>query len=274
MCSSDLIEAAAGTGIALLSMSDDQVTMTGRTRLVIPAGTYAGVDEDVVTTSLPVIAYTTTEMSDETAYELTRAYWSGKDAMGEDAAWWNAVTGAMLANVQGQIHAGALRYYDEVGLVVPARSDSGYRDYSGADVHRLRFLQRARTLGFTIEQCRDLMSLYADTSRASHDVKAMVQTKLVEIDRKLAELVSLRDTLETLAGACRGDDRPDCPILDDLAGTHDSRRYRGALRPGSAGVDRPNVAIRAVYETVKRCAAADPDRYSAPTSPFPDRHAR
>jgi len=115
----NVIEAAAGTGIALLSMTEDQVTMTGRTRLVIPGGTYAGVDADTVTTSLPVIAYTTTGMSDETAYELTRAYWSGKDAMGEDAAWWNAVTGAMLANVQGKVHAGALRYYDEAGIEVP-----------------------------------------------------------------------------------------------------------------------------------------------------------
>lgn len=115
----NVIEAAAGTGITLLSMSDDQVTMTGRTRLVIPGGTYAGVDADTVTTSLPVIAYTTTEMSDDTAYELTKAYWSGKDAMGEDAAWWNAVSGDMLANVQGKIHAGALRYYDEAGINVP-----------------------------------------------------------------------------------------------------------------------------------------------------------
>jgi len=124
--------------------------------------------------------------------------------------------------------AKTIRYYEEIGLVSPARLANGYRDYVENDVHRLRFLQRARTLGFTIEQCRDLMSLYADTSRASHDVKAMVQTKLVEIDRKLAELVSLRDTLETLAGACRGDDRPDCPILDDLAGTHDSGPVRAA----------------------------------------------
>lgn len=115
----NVIEAAAGTGITLLSMSEDQVTMTGRTRLVIPGGTYAGVDADTVTTSLPVIAYTTTEMSDDTAYELTKAYWSGKDAMGEDAAWWNAVSGDMLANVQGKIHAGALRYYDEAGIDVP-----------------------------------------------------------------------------------------------------------------------------------------------------------
>lgn len=115
----NVIEAAAGTGITLLSMTDDQVKMTGRTRLVIPADTYTGVDEDTVTTSLPVIAHTTTAMSDDTAYELTKAYWSSKDAMGEDNGWWNAVSGEMLANVHGKIHPGALRYYDEAKIDVP-----------------------------------------------------------------------------------------------------------------------------------------------------------
>ncbi len=115
----NVVEAAAGTGITLLSMTDDQVTMTARTRLVIPGGTYAGVDEDVVTTSLPVIAHTTTAMDDDTAYALTKAYWTGKDAMGENAAWWNGVSGEMLANVHGKIHPGALRYYDEAGIDVP-----------------------------------------------------------------------------------------------------------------------------------------------------------
>ncbi len=115
----NVIEAAAGTGITLLSMTDEQVAMTRRTRLVIPGGTYAGVEGDTVTTSLPVIAHTTTQMSDDTAYELTKAYWSSKDTMGEDAAWWNAVSGAMLANVHGKLHPGALRYYDEVKIDVP-----------------------------------------------------------------------------------------------------------------------------------------------------------
>jgi len=115
----NVIEAAAGTGIALLSMSDDQVTMTGRTRLVIPGGTYAGVDEDVVTTSLPVIAHATTRMDDDTAYELTRAFWTAKGEMAEGAAWWNGVSAAMLENVHGKIHPGALRYYDEVDVEVP-----------------------------------------------------------------------------------------------------------------------------------------------------------
>jgi len=114
----NVIEAAASTGVKLLSLSDAQIKQTKRTRLVIPAGTYAGVDTDVVTTSLPVVAHTTTAMDDETAYQLTKTYWSQKSAMGSNAAWWNAVSGAMLENVHGKIHAGALRYYDEAGIPV------------------------------------------------------------------------------------------------------------------------------------------------------------
>lgn len=115
----NVIEAAAGTGIALLSMSDEQVRMTARTRLVIPGGTYAGVEEDVVTTSLPVIAHTTTAMDDDTAYALTKAFWTARDAMAEDAAWWDGVSPDLLENVHGTIHPGALRYYDEAGIEVP-----------------------------------------------------------------------------------------------------------------------------------------------------------
>jgi TRAP transporter TAXI family solute receptor len=116
----NVIEAAASTGVRLLSLSDDQIEQTKRTRLVIPAGTYAGVDGDVVTTSLPVVAYTTTAMDDETAYQLTRTYWSQKSAMGSNAAWWNAVSTEMLNNIHGKVHAGALRYYDEAGVPVAA----------------------------------------------------------------------------------------------------------------------------------------------------------
>ena len=85
----NVIEAAAGTGVTVLSLSDEQVKKTKRTRLVIPAGTYAGVDKDVVTTSLPVVAYTTTSMDDDTAYALTKTYWAQKKEMGAGAAWWN-----------------------------------------------------------------------------------------------------------------------------------------------------------------------------------------
>jgi uncharacterized protein len=115
----NVIEAAASTGIVVLSLSDEEIALTKRTRLVIPGGTYAGVENDVVTTSLPVVAHTTTQMDDETAYQLTKAYWSQKDALGASAAWWNGVSTDMLVNVYGKLHPGALRYYDEIGADVP-----------------------------------------------------------------------------------------------------------------------------------------------------------
>jgi Cu(I)-responsive transcriptional regulator len=111
-----------------------------------------------------------------------------------------------------------IRYYEDIGLVVPARAANGYRDYGDGDVHRLRFLGRARSLGFSIPECRSLLSLYADTGRASRDVKALAEARIAEIDRKLTELAALRATLTHLAENCHGDERPDCPILDNIAG--------------------------------------------------------
>ncbi len=116
----NVIEAAAGTGITVLSMTSDQVKKSKRTRLVIPAGTYPGVNQDIVTTSLPVVAYTISQMSDETAYELTKNFWKQNSAMANSAAWWKGVTPKMLEDVYGKIHDGALRYYDEIGVSVPA----------------------------------------------------------------------------------------------------------------------------------------------------------
>jgi len=111
-----------------------------------------------------------------------------------------------------------IRYYEEIGLIRPERGANGYRSFAEADLHRLAFLGRARSLGFPIEECRGLLALYADPSRASADVKEMAETHLGDIDRKIAELQSLRATLAHLVRRCHGDDRPDCPILDDLAG--------------------------------------------------------
>jgi Cu(I)-responsive transcriptional regulator len=119
---------------------------------------------------------------------------------------------------QANLPPKTIRYYEEIGLVTPSRAENGYRDYSENDVHRLRFLQRSRSLGFTIDECRLLLSLYDDKNRASADVKAVALEKVTEIDRKIADLQSLRDTLATLAKHCHGDGRPDCPIIDDLAG--------------------------------------------------------
>jgi Cu(I)-responsive transcriptional regulator len=119
--------------------------------------------------------------------------------------------------------AKTIRYYEEIALVSPQRAENGYRDYSDNDVHQLRFLQRARGLGFTIDECRSLLSLYADKNRASADVKALATEKIKEIDRKIVELKSLRQTLGDLAQNCHGDQRPDCPIIDDLAGRGEAR---------------------------------------------------
>ena len=125
------------------------------------------------------------------------------------------------ASVRARLPAKTIRYYEDIALVTPSRRDNGYREYSENDVHRLRFLQRARSLGFTIEECRTLLSLYGDKSRASADVKAIALRKIEEIDRKIAELQSLRLTLASLAQHCHGDERPDCPIIDDLSGRYD-----------------------------------------------------
>jgi len=114
----NVTEAAAGTGVAVLSLTDDQIAQTKRTRLVIPAGTYAGQEEDIVTTSLPVVAYTTTDMDEETAYTLTRTFWEEKARMAETAAWWKGVSPALMENITGKIHPGALKYYEEAGIPV------------------------------------------------------------------------------------------------------------------------------------------------------------
>lgn len=114
--------------------------------------------------------------------------------------------------------AKTIRYYDDIGLVVPDRANNGYRDYDNQSVQKLAFLKRARQLGFSIDDCRQLLSLYEDKDRASADVKALAETHLAEIDKRLAELQHLRGTLKHLIHSCRGDDRPDCPILADLSG--------------------------------------------------------
>ncbi len=114
--------------------------------------------------------------------------------------------------------AKTIRYYEQIGLVRPARESNGYRDFSAQDAHKLTFLGRSRSLGFSIEECRTLLSLYEDRERASADVKAVAAEHLERIAEKIDELQALKSTLETLVTRCHGDDRPDCPILDDLAG--------------------------------------------------------
>lgn len=112
----NVIEAAASADVTILSLSDAEIDQTGRTKLVIPAGTYAGQDGDIVTTSLPVAAFSTTKMSDDVAYALTKTFWEQRDKMGETAPWWNAVDEELMGSITSEIHPGAIRYYQEAGF--------------------------------------------------------------------------------------------------------------------------------------------------------------
>jgi Cu(I)-responsive transcriptional regulator len=114
--------------------------------------------------------------------------------------------------------AKTIRYYEDIGLIRPRRGDNGYRAFVSSDVHKLAFLARARSLGFSIEECRALLALYEDAGRASGEVKQVAEAHLGQIERKIAELQGMRAALAELVHRCHGDDRPDCPILDDLAG--------------------------------------------------------
>jgi Cu(I)-responsive transcriptional regulator len=118
-----------------------------------------------------------------------------------------------------------MHYYEEIGLLVPSRRSNGDRDYSDQDVHKLRFIARARGLGFAVEDCRALLSLYDDPTRASADVRAIALARLADVERKIVELESLRSALHHLVDSCRGDDRPECPILEDLAGDPPRRMH-------------------------------------------------
>lgn len=114
--------------------------------------------------------------------------------------------------------AKTIRYYEDIGLVAPDRGENNYRDYSEGHVSKLQFVQRARSLGFSIEECRQLLALYEDRNRASADVKAIATAKMDMIEQKIIELKAMQMTLAHLVEHCHGDNRPDCPILKDLAG--------------------------------------------------------
>ncbi len=120
---------------------------------------------------------------------------------------------------QAGLPAKTIRYYEDIGLVTPPRDPNGYRAFRPRDLHALTFVARARSLGFTIGECRALLHLYQDPTRASADVKEIARSHLGRIDAKLAELAALRATLTDLVDACAGDQRPDCPILKGLAAT-------------------------------------------------------
>lgn len=133
------------------------------------------------------------------------------------------------------VSAKMIRYYEATGLIPRAtRSGSGYRHYNENDVHTLRFVRRARDLGFSVEQIADLLALWRDRGRASADVKAVALEHVAGLKAKIAELQDMARTLEHLATHCHGDDRPDCPILKDLASAGPPGKARRRFRP--AGV--------------------------------------
>ncbi|WP_026616072.1 Cu(I)-responsive transcriptional regulator [Ensifer aridi] len=118
-----------------------------------------------------------------------------------------------------------IRYYEQIGLIRPAlRTASSYRVYSDNDIHTLRFVRRARDLGFSVDQIKDLLTLWRDRSRTSADVKAVALEHIAELERKIAAIQEMAETLKHLASHCHGDDRPECPIIEEIAGSADGKK--------------------------------------------------
>ena len=123
------------------------------------------------------------------------------------------------ASERSGVSAKMIRYYEQVGLLPkPERRQSGYRAYDENDIHRLRFVRRARDFGFPVERIRELLRLWSDRKRPSSEVKRIAETHVAELDARIAQLTALRDSMKDLARRCHGDARPDCPILADLEG--------------------------------------------------------
>jgi MerR family transcriptional regulator, copper efflux regulator len=135
------------------------------------------------------------------------------------------------------VSAKMIRYYEEIGLISPpARTESGYRTYGGDDISSLRFVRRARDLGFTVEQIGNLMTLWRDRSRASADVKKLALSHVKALEDKMREIEEMAAALRHLAENCHGDDRPGCPIIEELSGQHAAP---GKGRPAGSG-NRPS----------------------------------
>lgn len=128
-----------------------------------------------------------------------------------------------------------IRYYDEIGLVRPSsRSDSNYREYDAREVNELRFIKRARSLGFSMAEIEQLLSLWRDRGRPSREVKAIADKHVADLDARIAEMQAMADTLRHLSHCCAGDDRPDCPILADLTGGTEPAEAKPAKRRRAA----------------------------------------
>lgn len=138
-------------------------------------------------------------------------------ARGDNQQHFNIGEAAKASGVSAKM----IRHYESIGLIGEAkRTDAGYRVYTQQDVQVLQFIHRARALGFSLEQIGNLLALWQDKQRASADVRALARQHIEELNRKIAEMESMRRTLERLASSCHGDQRSDCPILDDLAAPH------------------------------------------------------
>ena len=128
------------------------------------------------------------------------------------------------------VTAKMIRYYESVGLIpAPDRRESGYRDYKAADVSRLGFVRRARDLGFSMDEIRDLLRLWSDKSRSSREVKEIALRHIADLDQRARQLTEMADALRHLAGACGGNERPECPIINDLEGSATSAKPRAFL---------------------------------------------
>jgi MerR family copper efflux transcriptional regulator len=140
------------------------------------------------------------------------------------------------ASAASGVSAKMIRYYEQIGLIpAAARTESGYRIYSATDVETLRFIRRARDLGFSVEEMGTLLALWQDKARKSADVKRVALQHVEAIEKRISELEGMARTLRHLAGHCHGDKRPDCPILDDLAAIPDTAQQRPARRPALHG---------------------------------------
>lgn len=130
-----------------------------------------------------------------------------------------------------------IRYYESIGLIPAAsRRESGYRDYGSSDVHRLRFIRRARDMNFSTEQIRDLLRLWSDRARSNAEVKSITLKHIAELDERARELAEMADALRHLATACDGDGRPDCPIIEGLEHGQTTAPRRG--RPARHAITR------------------------------------
>jgi Cu(I)-responsive transcriptional regulator len=155
------------------------------------------------------------------------------------------------------VSAKMIRYYEQIGLIPrAARSEAGYRSYGDSDVHSLRFIRRARDLGFPVEQIAELLALWRDRRRASSKVKSVALEHIAELKSRIADLQAMSQTLEHLVAHCHGDDRPDCPIIQDLADEESGSKLSRKQD------DRP-MRTSLIHRTAKRAAAGPRTRLGA-----------